>query len=332
MKTFDTLVKRVDAFASLPHYEAHIKPIYDKLPEEIKGKFCRTPQEMYLSDSQHVLVCSFADLRYINPTKKTAILSEHGLGFFYNEEHESYAGSRAGRHSVILKLSPNELNAAKERETIKKTPVVVVGVPKMDEWYKERNTFMDTFRDVVRTKKRVVCISFHWDCKVSPESRSAYLSYVEFLERFKGMCDFKGVELIGHAHPKIMETMVPYYEKAGIPVEKDWNDVMRKADVYMCDNSSTIFEFAYLRKPVVLINAPTYRRKVEHLGNPRFWRNSNIGPVVNDPDDLYVALELAWYGHLGYLEAIDRAVETVFTFTDGKCTERAVQAIKDVIQ
>jgi CDP-glycerol glycerophosphotransferase (TagB/SpsB family) len=108
---------------------------------------------------------------------------------------------------------------------------------------------------------------------------------------------------------------------------------MKDADVYVCDNSSTIFEFAFLKKPVVLLNNPLYRKNVEHEGNPRFWKYANIGPNVNRPHELRGAIIEALNNYDIYKERRDEALKEVFVYLDGKCADRAAKAIiKHVIK
>jgi CDP-glycerol glycerophosphotransferase (TagB/SpsB family) len=240
---------------------------------------------------------------------------------FYDTVHSSYAGSLASRDKVVLRLSPNKCHADKEKETLKGIPVEIVGVPKMDEWAEKRNRLI-TKRNANPEMKPVVALSFHWDCKVCPETRSAFPHFANAIEELS-----EHVELIGHGHPRILAELRPFYHELGIRIAADFPRVLRDADMYICDNSSTIFEFAYLNKPVVLLNNPSYRKDVEQPGNPRFWKYADIGPQVDKPEELVGAVFEAWnnFGH--YLPRIQQATDEIFTYTDGKCAERAVDAI-----
>jgi CDP-glycerol glycerophosphotransferase (TagB/SpsB family) len=138
-------------------------------------------------------------------------------------------------------------------------------------------------------------------------------------------------DVIGHGHPRIMNHLRQIYKLHKIPVYADWKRVMRKADIYVCDNSSTIYEFAYLRKPVVLLNADEYRKHVNHEGNPRFWKHADVGPQVDKPVELNYRVWKAWDDYKLYLPRIDAANKEIFTYLDGRCSERAVKAIVEMI-
>lgn len=304
---------QIDFFAREKHHIEHALAIYEKLPEELKGNFITDRPRLGRSRNKVVAVFAYGDLRIASKFGKKVIFGDHGVGMFYNTIHPSYAGSLAFRDSVILRLSPNEIHAKKERETLS-CPVEIVGVPKMDKWLGQRN-----FR---KHKKRspVIAISFHWDCKVCPETKSNYKYYYEVLKEMR-----QKFKILGHGHPRIMPLLETVYRPLGIKIVKDFGEVIKNADVYICDNSSTLFEFAFVKKPVILLNYPFYRKDIEHEGNPRFWRLANMGIQVDKPDQLIPAT----YETLANpkLKEQEKAVEEVFYYLDGQCAERAANAI-----
>jgi CDP-glycerol glycerophosphotransferase (TagB/SpsB family) len=159
---------------------------------------------------------------------------------------------------------------------------VVIGTPKLDPW---ASTFNSPKRKV--PEKPVICFSFHWDgSAVAPEAGNAWEYYrrhfVEVQKTFK---------VIGHGHPKILDRLTPVYNKLGIPVYKDFEDVMEIADLYVNDASSTLYEFCVTNKPVVVLNAPWFRRNFYH--GIRFWDYSDIGVVCNKPENLLTSIHQA---------------------------------------
>jgi hypothetical protein len=302
---------KIGIFARERHHKVHAQAIADGLGVVVKDN---------LSDIDEDIVCvfSYGDLKLIDELGKYIIFCEHGVGMYYNNAHPSYAGSLTKREKVILRLSPNENHAQKERETLE-CPVEVIGVPKLDKY---ANKYWDFNKE-----KPTVAISFHFDCFVNPETRSSFFHFQKIIPELK-----KHFNLLGHAHPRLMRDIEGFYIKNKIRVIKDFDDVIRLADVYVIDNSSTIFEWCITNKPIVLLNPPFYRREVEHKGNPRFWKHSGIAPLCDKPEDLIASIWEAVNNHDKYLPKIREAEKDVLTFTDGKCAERAVQAIKKHIQ
>jgi CDP-glycerol glycerophosphotransferase (TagB/SpsB family) len=131
-------------------------------------------------------------------------------------------------------------------------------------------------------------------------------------------------EVIGHGHPRIWPVLEPQYRRFGIEPVAEFDDVMARAAVYVCDNSSTIYEFASTDRPVVVLNAPWYRREVEH--GLRFW-SLIPGEQVAGPEELPRAIDRA-LAEDPYAERRREVVAEVYAYTDGKAAARAADAIR----
>lgn len=206
---------------------------------------------------------------------------EHGAGQAYLGDrhaipHPSYAGGM-DREDVELFLVPNEYSAGLWRRAYPDARVVIVGSPKLEQLPR---------RGPGPTP--VVAISFHWPAFVAPEAGTALGHYLTSLSAVA-----KAYNVIGHAHPKAdwPSRVSQYYRRAGIPFVADFEEVCRGADVYVCDNSSTLFEFASTGRPVVVLNSPAFRRSVNHGG--RFWDWAPVGIQVDQPVELVPAIARA---------------------------------------
>lgn len=203
---------------------------------------------------------------------------EHGAGQAYGAAtpiHASYAGG-PDREDNELFLVPNEYAANLWRRAYPDARVAIVGCPKLDTLPRRE------------PGPPTVCISFHWNAplSVSGYAGNALGDYLPVLPELA-----KRFRVIGHAHPKgdWPVRMERDYRRAGIPFVADFEDVCRQADVYVCDNSSTIFEFAATGRPVVLLNTKEWARargKDPHPPGLRFWDAAHVGINVNRPEDL----------------------------------------------
>ena len=150
-----------------------------------------------------------------------------------------------------LFLCPSERVAELNREAWPGSPSVVIGCPKLERYAH------------IEPVPGVVGFSFHWNGSVCPETRSALSHYIEALrdvaERYV---------TIGTAHPRIARAAQKVYADAGIEWV-DADEMFRRAEVLVCDNTSLGWEFISLDRPVVWLNAPWYRRGIEH--GMRFW-------------------------------------------------------------
>lgn len=325
-------VDEVDAWADYPHYLDHLAPVWLALPETMRGRFYvpstlaararalgvtpttvapwRPPAIRFTRTGAPVLTASYAGARDWAPSRRPIVLLNHGAGQTYATSHPSYSGGRGRRH-VALFLEPGPHAAEATRAAYPDAQVVEVGCAKLDAWHvapaKPRGT------------RPVVALSTHWNCRVTPETRGTLDEWAAQLpELAAGPWD-----LIAHAHP-LEERARAVFEAAGIEFVADFEEVMRRADVYVCDNSSTLFEFASLGRPVVCINGSRYRRDIHH--GLRFWdavpglqaeTAHPIGPVIEwallDPPEV----------RADRAHAVGRA----YVACDGRAAERAADAI-----
>lgn len=312
----------IDCLASLPHYADHLRPVWEALPEHVKGTFWvrgqATPQpgDRALRRKQEtgelVMVASAADRIYLDG--RETILLEHGAGQTYTGiRSPSYSGGD-GWERCCLFICPNERVAERWASSYPDAATAVVGCPRLDRWHAHTPPPNGT-----------VALTFHWDNPICPESRWAFPHFKDGLAPFKASCEAFGYELVGHGHPRARGVLDRWWAKLGIrPV--GWDDVTR-ADVLVGDNTSALPEFASLGRPVVWMNSPQWRRHVDHGG--RFWDWPKGQPQADDPAELAGALRRAFYGEGD--EARRRMVRSIYCATDGHAAERAAQAIVEVL-
>ncbi len=302
--------KPVDFFARRVHFVDHMLPIWEAMEAE-RGKFY-VPEiiaeyaiEKGITDVvplrstsninaiacapdglSPLLVSAYGDLQVAHRKvpQRPFIMMEHGVGLTPAQDHAGYAGGTGMRRQADLFLAPNEFIRRKTAKAIPNAPQVVIGTPKLDQWAHLREPLFKKLEALER--KPVVCISFHWNGeKVSKEASNAFLHYRDVLDELAHQDDF---QLIGHGHPKYMWFLEQEYQARGIEVVHSFEDVMERADLYVNDCSSTMYEFCVTGKPVVILNAPWFRRDV-NLGI-RFWEYTDIGPQVDEPGDLLTVI------------------------------------------
>ena len=277
----------IDAYATQPHYLHHILPIWQALDPSDRGilyvpaavaPFVKTAHQVAAHPTpshRPVIVAGAPDLRPVG--KRPVVFVEHGTGQTYLTAHASYAGG-PHRERVRLFLCPNERVAAANRATYPDVPAIVVGSPRVEQL---QRILPDTLGPVV--------LAWHWNCDLTPETRTAFPQYRRILPELKGS--------VGHGHPRLWGTLGRAYKAAGVVPVQWWDDVIRLGpSVVVADNTSVMWEAAALNIPVVVVNASWYRRDVEH--GLRFWEYSDVGPNVNTPDDLLAVVNTVadWAG------------------------------------
>ena len=321
---------RLSVYSSERHYIDHIAPIWLALPPKYRKTFytdSEQTQEYAPSkgirstigepdESELVLVASYGNFR---KTLGEVVYMEHGIGHVHRGKdgviHPSYAGG-PGKERVVLFLNQHYYTQEVNEQAYPDAVNEVIGTPKMDR-YKAK-----PFTTNVVKENPVVCISFHWDAKISSESRSAFSHYRKALPLLARAKDFT---LIAHAHPRAgwQEKFRPLWSRYGIEFVDNFDEVLQRADVYVCDNSSTIYEFAYTSKQVVVLNAPWYRRDVQQ--GIRFWDHIP-GVQINSPRELLPELREAIKNPKTYETDRVLTVQELYPYY-GEATQRAVQVI-----
>jgi hypothetical protein len=350
--------KPVDFFARRPHFVDHMLPIWEAMQGE-RGRFY-VPEIVAehairkgISDvvplrstslnnsiacapdgTSPLLVAAYGDLQMAQrrSPQRPYIMMEHGVGLTPAKAHAGYAGGTGRRTRVGLFLAPNDFIRAKTARAIPGVPQVVIGTPKLDKWALTPSLTLtpspspdpgETVRDKGRgEQKPVVCISFHWNGEqVSKEASNAFMHYRDVLDELARVDDFK---LIGHGHPKYMWFLEQEYQARGIEVVHDFEEVMERADLYVNDCSSTMYEFCVTGKPVVILNAPWFDRNAK-LGI-RFWDYTDIGPQVEAPSELLSAISSQLSAPQEYACTRNKMVHDLYPFL-GCSAQRAAGAI-----
>lgn len=289
---------KLAAFAFEGHFLDHLAPVWLALPEFIRGDFYVDPSLVQRAaqkgisalpqprpvhvkvaprfDGPPALVASYGDIKEARRLGYGPfVFMEHGAGQSYPGKNGSYAGGPDRADNELI-LVPGEACAAIWRRAYPRARVAIVGCPKLDHLPERQGDGPPT-----------VALSFHWPAP-GQYAGTAIGTYSQVLQKVA-----QAFPTIGHAHPKgdWPRRIQKYYDRAGIPFVAEFEDVCRQADVYVCDNSSTIFEFAATGRPVVLLNARQWNRGRE-LGL-RFWEAAHVGINVDAPHQLIPAIREA---------------------------------------
>lgn len=322
----------VNALATERHYIDHVAPIYNALPDEMRGAFYTSPkltshainrgirhprQWLGTRYDAPMLVGSYSDAKKAKDQGQL-IFVEHGIGQTYSNrsQHGSYAGG-LGHERVGLFLCPSQRVSDLWLQSYPNAKVAVVGEPRLDPWHSVPKI------SVSCSAMPTVALSFHWNAdSVAPEAMWAFPHYRRQLKEYAAQ-----FHILGHGHPRAMGSLIPWYKQAGIEIVKDFHEILDRADVYVCDNSSTLYEFASTRRPVVVLNAPWYRRNVEH--GVRFWEYADVGPQVDGPGQLVEAIWQAWVDHPDQAARREVVADALVAYRDGTASAVASHAIQN---
>lgn len=316
----------IDAYASFPSYLDHLAPIMAALPDEHRGHIYG-PRHMQSAagiravpmprTTDPLLVAGVTDLPVGNRPK---VLVSHGADQTYMDvDHESYVGGR-GRDMADLFIGPRPESVARDLARYPRARAVAVGCPKLDAWAHVPKP--------VNNDRPVVAVAFHWDCKLGPETGTAFPHFAPTLADLASR-----YEVLGHAHPRAWQMVTPTYRAAGIELVQDPVELLARADLLVADNTSLMYEWAACGRPVVALNAPEWRRDIEH--GLRFWSHVP-GPQCNDPnllaETIAYALRPTMVGtptmHFARLQITNYVYGGM---VDGHASERAAGAVLEMI-
>lgn len=223
----------VDVVASHRHYLAHVSPIFDELPGELKGEVFTGWSDKgasRISDARRrhnmILGSSVTDVRR---GEGRGILCEHGIGQTYSGSPEgkrnpSYAGGK-GRGDVRLFLHPNEHSAKHDRTRYPKAQVEIIGSPYLAELQQI---------PAPNNPKPVVAVTTHSNVNVCAEAGSAWGAY---RAAFGELAKRDDIEVIGTAHPRSFLSLRPHYQSLGIEPVETLEEIVARADCMIFDNT-----------------------------------------------------------------------------------------------
>lgn len=337
----------VSFLARRPQFAEHLAPVYLALPEEARGAFVvwgndeaarrahmamrdmgipasHAPTEWDLPRMGAVVVASYRDMGAARGRQARIALMPHGIG-------QSYAGRPGGgehvgspggsdRDGVSLFLHPGPHPAARDRARYPMARVEQVGSPRLDRLARKP-----------RDHEPVIAVSTHW-CATLPPAPELHSALMPCPNHHPGT--WHGIReaiaalttryrVIGHGHPRLIDRIAAeLWEPLGIEVARTFDEVCRRADLYVADNTSTIYEFAHTDRPVVLMDPPWYDRNVGH--GLRFWTASHVGLHVTDPRALTDVVAEALRGGASRRRDREDALSMVYAYRDHAAARAAV--------
>jgi len=307
---------RVDYFASQPHYSAHLRPVHAQLGGRVFGTArARWGEATYPVGCGPMCVASAVDAQRFS--HRPVVYLEHGAGQSYTGDpaarsSPSYAGG-LGLGNVRLFICPSQRVADMWQATYPDTATAVVGCPRLDRSRPRR--------DHARRGRARVLFVWHWECRLCPETRTAWPYWRAVVLDYATSHG----NTAGHAHPRAPQIDASM-RSLGMETFGDVDDALDWADVVVGDNTSVLYEACAIGLSTVVLNAPWYRRDIEH--GMRFW-STPPGPQIDDPAGLAdmisrVAADPDYHAAIRHTAA----VAAYDGLVDGQAAWRAAAAIR----
>lgn len=324
----------IDLFASEPHYLDHLLPLVPALRElcDVEPRvlvvsellrrraFAGGAHDVSIgsprkAQGRAVVVAAQRDVAWTNNQRRIAYL-EHGAGQTYRDAPRHYSGGE-GFERVDLFLAPSEHVAERWRWRYPEAVVRAIGCPRLDRFARGQRA--------PRSDPPTIGLAWHWPCRRSLEAGWAW---PEYREAVRALVNDGRWRFLGTAHPRAPEQVWSWYEWHGVPVARDSIDVLTDADVLVADNTSLMYEFAALDRPVVAVRSERWRESIEH--GLRFWSHVP-GVEVLRPDGLAAGIADALRDLQGH-RVREQVVQHVYGgWPDGRASERAARAIGETL-
>lgn len=222
---------KVALVASQRQYMEHLEPIFRRIPDESFMTMDYRGLDLPIIQESKVWVSAskadFRDYVITQPDDRLKVYMEHGTGL---QGHRYDTVEMMERADLIL--LPNEFTKLELKSKGLMNPAaVVVGTPKMD----------DLISIPQPEDKTTIALSFHWT-----GSGQNWRHYEKPIIQLR-----KNYKLIGHAHPYVWSKLRNVWRRLGIEPVATFEEVVRRAWIYACDHSSTLYEWAALDRPLI---------------------------------------------------------------------------------
>lgn len=297
-------------------YVDHMAPIWRALEHQERGEVVIAPSgvEGYAAargltssgrGADLWLSCALRDLRKVLGRQLRAAYMEHGTGLQWYPSTGLRSISAAD-----LVAAPNEFIARMYRREMPLQHVEVIGTPKLDE----------LLEIPAESDGRTVAVSFHWTsmrrARIRPHERFEE-AIVELARHYT---------VIGHGHPHVWGFLEGWWREHDIEPVADFSEVVRRADVYACDHSSTIYEWAAIGRPVVLLDHPGQASYPKVPSGLRYEHHADVGEHATE-HTLAGAIDRAFSAD-AFTERREAITAELYPFL-GKASERAVDVLRE---
>lgn len=245
--------------ARADHLASHIDAIWSRLPDSLTGERhvdTHAQARKHWRPDDIVMVASYLDI--FAAKHHRVIYVEHGAGQQYNGNGAAANYYHGGEHpdNVIGYLGPRQsVIEAWQR------PGFATGCPVVDPYQ-------------LFAPEKVAAITFHYKplaARNVPEIGTAFDHYESRLSAVIRALRDHGYEVLGHRHPRFNH-LRGYWERVHGIAEASVHEVRTRAQLLIADNTSLMYEMLYLGRDVIALNAPWFRRNVEH--GLRFWSHA----------------------------------------------------------
>ena len=272
----------------------------------------------------------------VTPERTTAALRSFGVRGPRLVYTQHGAGDRGGpfeprlrKFDLVFAAGPKQRDRMTREGLVTPERCAMVGYPKFDLVDALSTRPSEPFGD----DRPVVLYNPHFDPKLSswPTCGSDILAAFAAQDRYN-LIFAPHIRLFGGADPASIRCLAPFLGLPRIHLDLGGPSAIdmtytRRADLYLGDASSQVYEFLRTRKPCLFLDAHAtdWRGKESY----RHW---TFGPVVEPACDILSEVDAARRTHEAYLNAQDDSFRLTFDITAESSSARAARAIAGLLR
>ena len=282
-------------------------------------------------DSAELAPIGFKFIRDIVAKKKIVFL-QHGI---IKDDLSEYYSRKIQNLDMFVTSTKPEYNSIIENPNYfcDKNVTKLTGLPRFDKLKNNEEKIilvMPTWRKDLVTFNNGVTITDNFT------DSYFYKFYSELLSNKKlhDMANKYGYKIVFFIHSNLIDAN-KYFEGVKdvvIPTEKErnYNQMFAKASVMITDYSSTAFDFAYLRKPVIYCQGDEQEFFAQHTYSKGYfdYKEDGFGDVVETVDETVEAVASLLENSCQLPVKYETRINNTFPFNDKKNCERVFKEIK----
>lgn len=207
------------------------------------------------------------------------------------------------------------------------SPTVIVGCPRYDQWFDLRFHLENyyKFAPVLDKSKKTILYAPSWG---QLSSFPLYMdSLYQLADQYNVMVKIHHNTMLLGNHERNLQNI--FFGVNFFYENEDILSLISVSDIIVSDFSGAIFDAAFCRKPVILLNIPNVNQvsKIDKF-SLEFSQREKLGMLVDTPEELAFALEIVSQSPKDYLLE-DELYSYLFTETEN-ATKQAVSCLLDL--
>lgn len=326
--------------------EAFFEYLQDKNVHAVFAISRRTPDYLRLQKVGHVV--DYGSLRYLfllcvsevylssqehhmkNHKETISIFLQHGVT--NNDVHNYINPLCHDNFYIVASTREEEKSFSMSPYCLDKSHILLTGMPRYDKLR-------------LSEKQKIITIAFTWRLYLYDVDETSFMesSYFKILngiltsDELDKLLESTGYRMEVKLHPQIMRYKRLFkFGKNVSECTDSYTEMFNKTALLISDYSSVVFDFAYLRKPLIFHHEDyeeyVSRSKGSNKESSYDYERDGFGVVVDSLPSLIEELHRYIKGGCMLEEKYEKRIDEFFAFNDQNNSERLFETVKNIIE